>query len=361
MNRTKSKALCFEDFKVAFNEESVENLFQYYEEIGFLYPKKKALLAPHLKTITKNWKTLLQGKEEFLWVLTKKEAVNNTFSSVSVWKQSNYGMQAQHLVSNGNPFSSLKVMLASSYKAEHHFTKKEVNSSQNWFRPNNRYAYRVFASMYEKLGPKRANLRLFHYLTLPLSSIAISPLSTNYEIELVTGVDLEFINFVRQQYGEVFVQAEELNQSDILLTKMHQKYQQYGLHRYRSVIKFRSKKSGKIVSCAIINKAPIGINFSFLENRTHYIVAEEAKAKERLDILKAMNAVVKPYFQDFALQFIPIVTDEVTSASLQTLNANFSRAYMQSIWMRSGFAMWFDHIHSFLQKIEGRRRVKKAS
>lgn len=361
MNHTKSKALRFEDFDVAFNEESVENLFLQYEKIGFLYPEKKALLAPHLTTITKNWKTLLDAKEEFLWVLTKKEAQNDTFSSVSAWKQSNYGLQAQHLVSNGNPFLSLKVMLASSYKAEHHFTKKEVNSSQNWFRPNNRYAYRVFASMYEKLGPKRANLRLFHYLTLPLQSLAVNPPSSNYEIELVTGVDLEFINFVRQQYGDVFVEAEELNQSDILLTKMHQKYQQYGLHRYRNILKFRSKKSGKIIACAIINKAPLGINFSFLENRTFYIVAEDTKAKERLEILKTMNAVVKPYFQDFALEFIPIVTDEVTSAALQTLNANFSRAYMQSIWMRSGFAMWFDHIHSFLQKIEGRRRVKQAS
>jgi len=361
MNRTKSKALRFEDFNVAFNQEPVENLFQYYEKIGFLYPEKKALLAPHLKTITKNWKTLLEGKEKFLWILTKKEVINNMFSSVSVWKQSNFGMQAQHLVSNGNPFLSLKVMLASSYKAQHHFTQNEINSSQNWFRPNNRYAYRVFASMYEKLGPKKANLRLFHYLTLPPQSIAVSPPSTNYEIELVTGVDLEFINFVKQQYGAVFVEAEELNQSDILLTKMHEKYQQYGLHRYRSVIKFRCKKSRKIVSCAIINRAPIGINFSFLENRTFYIVAEDMKIKERLDILKAMNAVVKPYFQDFALQFIPIVTDEITSTALQTLNAHFSRAYIQSIWMRSGFSMWFDHIHSFLQKIEGRRRVKKAS
>ena len=143
---------------------------------------------------------------------------------------------------------------------------------------------------------------------------------------------------------------------------MHQKYQKLGLHRYRSILKFRCKKTKKIVSCAIINKAPLGINFSFLENRTYYIIDKNIQTKERLNILKVMNAVIKPYFQGFALQAIPIVTDELTSAALQTLNANFLREYMQSIWMRSGFGMWFDHIHSFLQKIEGRkRRIKKAS
>ncbi len=142
---------------------------------------------------------------------------------------------------------------------------------------------------------------------------------------------------------------------------MHQKYQKLGLHRYRSILKFRCKKTKKIVSCAIINKAPLGINFSFLENRTYYIIDKNIQTKERLNILKVMNAVIKPYFQDFALQSIPIVTDEATSTCLQNLNANFLREYMQSIWMRSGFAMWLDHIHSFLQKIEGRRRVKQAS
>ena len=70
---------------------------------------------------------------------------------------------------------------------------------------------------------------------------------------------------------------------------------------------------------------------------------------------------MKDYYQDFALQAIPIVTDPLTSTSLQTLKAKKLREYMQSIWMRSGFALWFDHIHSFWKKIESRQLMKKAS
>ncbi len=359
MTMKKTKTMCFEDFKVRFNQENVEALFQHYEEIGFLYPEKKALLAPHLKTITQNWKKLLQSKEEFLWIFSNSEENNNHFSSVCAWKQNNTGMLAQHLVSNGNPFLSLKVMLASSYHAEHHFTKNEVNSSQNWFRQNNRYAFRIFASMYDKLGPNRASLRLFHFLNLPLNQIEETT-ATNIELSPVTGINKEFITFVRQQYGEVFVQAEELDQKDILLTKLNIAFKQYGLQRYRKVLKVRCKKSGKIIACAIVNRAPLGINFSFLENKAYYILAEGLTTPERLAVLKAMNSAIKIYYQDFALQAVPIVTDELTAKALEQLNAKFLRTYMQSIWMRSGFAQWFDHIHSFLQKIEARKTRQQA-
>lgn len=360
MTATNNKKIRFEDFKVKFNEEPVENLFEKYEKVGFLYPEKKALLAPHMKEITKNWKTLVQSEEQFLWILSSEQKDNNNFSSVSAWKQSNFGMQAQHLVSDGNPFLSLKVMLASQFKAEHHFTKEEINSSQNWFRPNNRYAYRVFASMYKKLGPERAGLRLFHYLTLPIDEIQVNT-TQSIEVSPVSGIDLELITFVREQYGEVFVQAEELNQTDILLENMNNQYTPYNLQRYRRILKFRCKKSGKIIASTIINRAPLGINFSFLENRAYYILAKNLTDAERGVVLQSMNTAVKEHYQDFALGAIPIVTDELTSKSLESLNANFSRAYMQSIWMRSGFSLWFDHIYSFLRKIESRNLIKKAS
>jgi len=352
--------LSFKDFNVKFNQESVENLFQQYERIGFIYPEKKALLAPHMQKITENWKTLAGSKENLLWILSGNHKDNNNFSSVSVWKQNNYAMQAQHLVSDGNPFLSLKVMLASQFKAEHHFTKNELNSSQNWFRPNNRYAYRIFASMYDKLGPEKSSLRLFHYLTMPLKNIPEFT-SSQFETVPVTGVDLELMNFVRAQYGEVFLEAEELNQSDIQLEGLNTAYTKYNLQRYRKVLKFKCKKSRAIKACVVVNRAPIGINFSFLENRAYYILAKNLTEKERIEVLKTMNAAIKSYYADFELGAIPIVTDELTSKSLTDLNANFLRTYMQSIWLRSGFSLWFDHIYSFLRKIESRNTIRKAS
>lgn len=359
MTMKNRQASCFKAFNAQMNQESVETLFQQYEKIGFLYPEKKALLAPHLPIITKNWKKMLQSNGELLWIFSNLKEDNNYFSSVCAWKQTNTGMLSQHLVSNGNPFLSLKVMLACAHHAEHHHSQNEVNSSQNWFRQNNRYAYRIFASMYDKLGPKRASLRQFHFLNLPLDQINSTTVKA-VELSPVTGVDAEFLSFVQQQYGDVFVQAEELNQTDILLNKLGATFKQYGLQRYRKILKVRCTKSGKIVAGAIINRAPLGINFSFLENKAYYILAASLTPMERLMVLKAINSKVKGYYQDFALQAIPIVTDGKTATSLEQLNAKLLRTYMQSIWMRSGFSLWYDHIHSFLQRIEGRQRKQRA-
>ena len=60
-------------------------------------------------------------------------------------------------------------------------------------------------------------------------------------------------------------------------------------------------------------------------------------------------------FMDFEPGLIPIVTDLVTAESVQKLGAVYIREYIQSIWMREGFRGWFEHINSFLDKIEIRK------
>ena len=81
--------------------------------------------------------------------------------------------------------------------------------------------------------------------------------------------------------------------------------------------------------------------------------------QDRLAVLKAMNQIAKTCYMDFELQAIPIVTDQISSNLLQVQNAVFQRAYMQSIWLRSGFLQWYDHIYCFLQKLETRELAQK--
>lgn len=349
---TKTK---FTDFNVKYNDIKIDDLFRKYEDIGFIYPEKKALLKPHFKQIRSNWENLLRSEEEYLWILNDENSRKGNFASICAWKYSNYGLQAQHLVSSGNPFLSLRVMLAAQFKAEHHHDATEVRSSQNWFRPNNRYAFRVFASMYEKLGPEKSALTLFQFLQLNLSEIS-SYQAPEFEVEEVTEIDEELIAFVEKRYGQVFVRAEELDQADITLAKMGEAFQKYQLDRSRRVLKIKDSYTQEVLACIIANRAPLGINFSFLENRAYYIVDRDIEESKRANLLNTMNAAIKPFYQDLALQAIPIVTDTLSSSSLQSQGAVWLREYMQSIWMREGFSQWYAHINSFLQKIESRIR-----
>jgi hypothetical protein len=71
-------------------------------------------------------------------------------------------------------------------------------------------------------------------------------------------------------------------------------------------------------------------------------------------MLSVMNNYAAKVYDDFELGKVPIVTDESTSESLQTLGAELRRVYVQSIWLREGFAQWYEHIRSFLSRIESK-------
>jgi len=348
------------DSIIRLNEVSIDTLFEQYRKIGFIYPAKKELLAPYFEQITKNWEALLNSEENLLWVLTVAPNARKDFASISSWKQSNYGYIAQHLVSNGNGLMPLKVMMEAQRMGEQDYTENEIKSIQNWFRPDNRYAFRVFASMFEKLGEERASLMRFQYLHLPLEHIE-DEVQTDFKLEEVRGIDIELINFVKEQYNNVFVRAEELDTNDIQLTKLDEKYQKSGLNRSRKVLKVRDVQAGKIVSAIVANRAPLGLNFSFLENRIYYILDKNMDEKKRPQLVKTMNASIKFYYSDFEVQVLPIVTDELTSIELQAQKAVFFKEYMQSIWLREGFAMWYEHIYSFLAKVEARWKARLAA
>ena len=344
---------------LSMNRFSVQHIFDKYEEVGFLYPAKKKLLTPHFNQIRHNWEKLYHTEECLLWTLAKTDDTpKRNFASISVWRQSNHGLFAQHLVSTGNPMLSLQVMLKAQYLAKHQMVGGIIHASQNWFRPNNRYAYRVFASMFDKLGPEKAALHSFQYLHQPLGGVGVSRL-TPFRVEEVTHYDKTLESFVTKQYGTVFAQGEELNQNDATLAKVGAMFNKYGGVRYRKLLKITDQSTNQLVAAVIANRAPLGLNFSFLENRAYYIIDHQLTNRNLPALLEVMNGHVAEVYEDFALKVIPVVTDQQTADGMIAHGAIFQRTYMQSIWLRAGFDQWYDHIHSFLQKIERRNTINQ--
>lgn len=342
------------------DKTSVDYLFRKYEEIGFLYPEKKRLLTPHFKSIKNNWEKMLNSEKQLLWTVCKENQAENDFASISFFQQSNHGLLAQHLVSNGNPFLSLEVMLEAQSKVLHDPQYQHVQSSQNWFRPNNRYAYRVFASMLEKLGKEKAAVTSFEYLHLPLDEIQYKSQNRYYAQEVST-TDLEFISFVKSQYGLVFVKAEELDEEDLTLTNLNRHFVGLNLSRKRRILKIKDIRNDAIVGGVIANRAPTGLNFSFLENRAYYLLDPLLVGSEIEDVLTLINNAISEFYQDFSLRSIPIVTDTNVSRAIQFMGAKWMRTYLQSIWLKEGFQDWYDHIHAFHARIASRKKKIAAA
>lgn len=329
--------------------ESVPELFQQYDKSGFLYPAKKKFLRPHMGRIRTNWKKALAANDQLLWVFSQHDQQTDAFASIALWKQSNHGLLAQHLVASGHPRLSLRVMLAAQYRAQYLCEANLIHSGQNWFRPDNRQAFRLFASMISKLGPKQSSLSIFQHLHLSLDRI--QPVASDHLLlEEVSGIDRFFIRFVRSEYGQVFVEAEELNRDDIQLSHLGRTYRRYGLLRSRKILKVTDRNSGRVIGAIIANRGPLGANFSFLENRAYLLTAFELSESRRAEVCRLLCEGVRDTYQDFPLGSIPIVTNELNSKCLQSFGASFIREYVQSIWLRDGFSAWYNHLESMLRQ-----------
>ena len=116
---------------------------------------------------------------------------------------------------------------------------------------------------------------------------------------------------------KIFIKAyKELDTNDILFTELKEKYASCNLKRRRCVLKITDSKTNEIIGCAIANRAPLGLNFSFLENRTYYIIDRDLDKMDLEIMVKEINWQLQSFYQDFENQSIPIVTDKKTAKTL---------------------------------------------
>ena len=104
---------------------------------------------------------------------------------------------------------------------------------------------------------------------------------------------------------------------------MKEKYASCNLKRRRCVLKITDSKTNEIIGCAIANRAPLGLNFSFLENRTYYIIDRDLDKMDLEIMVKEINWQLQSFYQDFENQSIPIVTDKKTAKTLLDNGASF--------------------------------------
>ncbi len=353
MQNLASKPKSFKDYHIDLNAISVEHLFSKYEEIGFLYPEKKKIIEPYYDEIKANWESILKSNKDLIWLLSKSSNDLKEFASITVVRNTMGGRLAQHLVSNGNPFSTLKIMLAAQNQALYHCHEHEIHACQNWFRPNNRYAFRVFGSIHDHLGEENSSIQPFHYLHIPQN--AIQEIKTDkFRIEEVFQIDHELNGFIAQHSSEVFIKGEELDNADLTLKELNGYYEEVGLGRTRKILKFRNCKNDQIVGCVIANRAPLGLNFSFLGNRAYYFIDDHLDNSVKHELIQTMSLAIWSFYENFQPGFIPVVTNELCANHLSRQGAIFQRIYVQSIWLKDGFHEWYEHISSFISKIEKR-------
>lgn len=335
-------------FGVRVNEVDVDELFDLYQRTGFLYPEKASRLLPYLEQVKENWRRMLRAEESLLYVLTAGDAEHG-HASLAVWRSSRRGWTYQHLVSENNPFASRAVMLAAEAES---ILKGSDESAQNWYRPENRFPARVFGSMAQSIGGSLSSVQQHAYLALPRqvslpgdNGIRVIAYDANRNRDLCAIAEIT--------RGRIYVAAEELG-TDVSFRALDGLYRRVGLRRTRQVWLAYRKGTDQPIGAALAYRGPLGLNFSFLENRCDLLLIPNLSTSEIEGAATALLSAAAVAYENFELQGIPIIASEEAQPILTKLGAEVLRHYCQCIWLKEGYARSYRHVDSFYTKVLSR-------
>jgi len=335
-------------YGVQVNALSVDEIFALYERTGFLYPEKAARLRPHLWQVRENWRRMLRGGESLLSVLTAGDDKRG-WASLAVWRTTLQGWMLQHLVSENNPFASRAVMLASGAAS---ILKGVDESGQNWFRPENRFPARVFGSMVQAVGGNLSSVQRHGYFALPrqISLAAEGKLSVvPYDVSHKAALSA-LASAVR---GSVYLAAEDLD-GDVEFEAVDELYKRVGLRRTRHVWLAYRRYTDEPIGAAIAYRGPLGINFSYLENRCDLLLSATLLQSEVPNVVSSLLRAASAAYHDFELDEIPLIADEIATDALLRIGAEFLRHYCQGIWLKDGHPRFYRHVDGFYSRLLAR-------
>lgn len=338
----------YDAYGVEVNALSVNELFALYEHTGFLYPDKAARLHPHLPAVRENWRRMLRAGESLLYVLTAGDKRRGR-ASLAVWRTTQNGWMSQHLVSENNPFASRAVMLAAAAAS----IRKGVDlSAQNWFRPENRFPARVFGSMVKTIGESLSSVQRHAYFALPRKlalrfggKIRVVPYDSSQQ-EALSAI-------ASAARGSIYVAAEELEQ-DVEFNGVNELYRAVGLRRTRHVWLAYQANKEEPIGAAVAYRGPLGVNFSYLENRCDLLLDPTLPEAEVSDVASSLLRASSEAYHDFELDEIPVIAEEMATHVLFKLGAEFLRHYCQGIWLKDGHPRFYQHVDGFYSKLLAR-------
>lgn len=335
-------------YGVQVNEIDVDALFGLYRSTGFLYPEKATRLLPHLEHVKENWRRMLRAEESLLYVLTAGDEERGK-ASLAVWRSSRHGWTVQHLVSENNPFASRSVMLAAEAES---ILKGSDESAQNWYRPENRFPARVFGSMAQSIGDSLSSVHQLAYLVLPRklalpadAGVRVVPYDSSRNRDLCALAELA--------RGHVYVSAEELA-TDVDLKTVDILYRRVGLRRTRNIWLAYRRKTDELIGAALAYRGPLGLNFSFLENRCDLLLSPDLSASEIEGAGTSLMSAAAAAYENFELQDIPVIASEPAAPVLTKLGAEILRHYCQCIWLKDGYARSYRHVDNFYSRVLSR-------
>lgn len=340
---TSSEALItLNDVNGKINAWSPKELFDRYIRCGFLYPEKRQKLIDYLPLIEENWAKAMRAGENIMWTASIHDQEKQAWASVGNWRSTMGSWVWQHLVSDGNPVYPLLIMLGVCTKVIGEAYAKPYHSCQNWFRPNNKYANKVFGYIIQSIREDAVYAENYCYSIIQTNQIPLPP--NRMKIEQITNRNSNMISGVINKWrGRVFSESEELDTDDIELKELNGIYKRFGLSRQRHIYAVWCSSHKEPAGILLAHRAPFGLNFSLLENLSDIVLNPELDPSEKPWIVSnLLTQADNIYSKHYPAPYFPLVTEIENREILEAIGIQAQRIYTRFIWQRDGLPDWYE-------------------
>jgi hypothetical protein len=325
------------------NAVSLEDLLVRYEASKFLDRTKGDTLAPDLDAVSDTWERMLSAGEELRRVITFESEDGRRWGSVDAWLSGPGTWAVQHLAANGGGVGSRASILTSVARC---LADPDFIAAESWFRPSNPFPHRVLGDSVDAIGEDVSSRSDCEYLAVNARCVPGTRALVS-EVRDAAGDLLDLLDLLGRSHTKVNIVTKGVTR-DLGLEGVDAIYRMVGLRRYRRTWLARSR-SGDCLGAVLAHRGPVGLNFSFLENRCDLVLFPGLAPELAADAAAGLLAAAADAYEDFSPGFIPVATPAACAPAVVWMGASAIRTtvvggqapeatYSHISWLRPGLA-----------------------
>lgn len=345
----------FADYDCERNTISVEELFNRYNELGFLYPAKQHELDQMWDKVRHNWVQAYKLGGDILRVYTYR-APNGEFATTTLWRSSQDGWTAEHLVAN-DPVAAMIMALGVSCDS----ISDGIKYVESWYRPTNPYPNRLYSRAARDIGSSHSSIRVYNYLAVNPDNLREHLTKKFISEEARTGSP-ELFDLACETRGHIYATGEGLANGDLTLSALHRHFQKVGLTRRRKVVLLYRPVEDYPVGAAIAYRGPLGFNLSLIENRCDILLGDSLTSDEILPAIATLIDGIRDSYEGFPPGYIPVTGDNnVEDVILASSAGRLLRRYAHFGVTQDGFTEWYNSVVNIIGRVVRHRAKKEAN
>ncbi|MCC6347403.1 MAG: hypothetical protein IT388_09490 [Nitrospirales bacterium] len=327
------------------NKVDLDDLWHFFFEAGFVYPKKYALMHAEKEKFRETYKKLYMQNPHIArhFIYQDKGAIQGHIAMVRFYE--NTWLIHHHAASKSSAMIGLSVLnqVGRYINDFHSLRSTHMDFVACYFRPDNKFPRRVFGGCVTAIkDPKGCSLDTFAYFHLSKSPL---PWSIPEGIHCIVETDnedlLELESFYEHISGGLMLQALDLEPQRNPGASLDKEYEKLGFKRARYL--FTLKIGNSVAAIIMVIISDVGLNLSNLTNCVHVFVLD-AENLPPVTIQSALSMLSGYYNQED----IPVLLYPSDYAAKHSLP--YEKLY--SLWVLNMHHT--DHYFRFIEDLVGK-------